>query len=206
MTHWFRVIAGFAGIAASTLLLSGCMSSPTYGTDETAGEHLIDGVTGALDITQDTKNDKIAYQPRPGLVVPANKDRLTQPQQSLADQKSNPNWVESPEQARQRLVAEADAHANDNTYRSPLLTAQSDNAKLTAAQQQQAYRDARKIQMGADGSKRRFLSDPPVEYRKEDVAAINDLGEPEKAKERKRKKEAEAAKQTATHWWDNIFN
>lgn len=205
MTHWFRVIAGFAGIAASTLLLSGCISSPTYGTDETAGEHLLDGVSSALDLTTDTKNDKIAYQPRPGLVVPSNKDRLAPPQKSLADQKNNPNWVESPEQARQRLVAEADAHSNDNTYRSPLLTAQSNNARLTEAQQQQAYRNARKIQMGADG-KRRFLSDPPAEYRQVDTAELNDLGEPEKAKERQRKKEAEAAKQPNSHWWNELFN
>jgi hypothetical protein len=113
--------------------------------------------------------------------------------------------VESPEQARQRLRDEATAHADDNNYRSPLATQTATSNGLSAAQQRQAYRDARKIQSGAYTDKRRFLSDPPAVYRDAgDPAALTDLGEPEKVKERQRKKEAEIAKKNGK-WW-NVFD
>lgn len=199
MTSWFRVVAGFAGLAASTMSLSGCVSSPTYGTDKTAAEHLVDGIGGVFDLTPDNKNDKIAYQPHPKLVVPK-KDQLAPPQQSLADAKTDPNWVESPEQTRQRLRQEADA--GGNSYRSPLLgqTAHSESQSLD--EQRKAYLEARKIQQGAYSDKRRFLSDPPLDYRKLDTAELTDLGTPEKVKQREREKEAKAAKQTDHKWWD----
>lgn len=199
MNFWFRVVAGFAGVAASTMSLSGCMSSPTYGTDKTATEHLVDGVSSVLDIVPDTKNDKIAYQPHPKLVVPK-ADQLAPPQQSLADSKTDPKWVESPEQTRQRLREEADA--GGNSYHSPLLGQTAHNETQSLADQRKAYREARKIDQGLYSDKRRFLSDPPLDYRKVDSAELTDLGTPEKVKERERKKEATAAKQTEHKWWD----
>jgi hypothetical protein len=93
MNHWFRVMTGLAGVTASTILLSGCLSSPTYGTHKTAGEHLVDDVSNALNILPDTKNDQIAYQPRPGLVVPKSTDKLAPPQQSL---KTTPTGWKAP--------------------------------------------------------------------------------------------------------------
>lgn len=206
MKHWFRVMAGFAGLAASTMSLSGCVSSPTYGTSKTAGEHLLDDVTSVLSVVPDTKNDQIAYQPRPKLVVPGNTDVLPQPQKSIADASTNPNWVESPEAARERLKAEADAHAEDRTYRSPLLGPASANAQMSAEDKQKAYREARKIQQGAYIDKRRFLSDPPADYRRVDSANLNDLGEPEKKKERERKKEAEIAGKSSGNWFKDLFD
>ena len=73
------------------------------------------------------------------------------------------------------------------------------NRKLSAAEQTEAYREARRLQMGAYADKRRYLSDPPIEYRRLPEEAQADLGEPEKQKERRRKKEAKAAKQSS--WW-----
>jgi hypothetical protein len=55
--------------------------------------------------------------------------------------------------------------------------------------------------MGAYGDKRRYLSDPPLDYRRLPEEAQADLGEPEKTKERRRKKEAKAAKQSGSSWW-----
>ena len=188
------------GATACVASLSGCVSSPTYGTDKTAAEHLMDDVSSVLNITPDTKNDKIAYQPNPKLVVPAKTDQLTQPQQSVADSKTNPKWVESPEETRKRLREEADEQGNG--YRSPLLGQAASNETKSLAEQRQAYRDARKIDQGIYSDKRRFLSDPPLEYRKVDTAELTDLGTPEKVKERERKKEATAAKQTNHKWWD----
>lgn len=203
MTSWFRVAVGILGMTVCGSALTGCISSPTYGTNKTAAEHLVDDVGSVLDITPDTKNDKIAYQPNPKLVVPARKDQLAPPQQSLADSKNNPKWVESPEETRQRLREEADQQGNG--YRSPLLGQTAANQTKSLAEQRQAYRDARKIDQGIYSDKRRFLSDPPLDYRKVDQAELTDLGTPEKVKERERKKEAAAAKQTKGKWWD-IFD
>lgn len=179
------------------------MSSPTYGTDKTAAEHLLDDVSNIANITPDNRNDEVAYNPHPKLVVPGDKTDLAPPQPSVADRKNNPNWVESPEETRQRLRDEADA--GGNSYRSPLLKQNQVNQQLSTAQQRDAYREARKIQQGLYSDKRRFLSDPPLDYRKIDTAEMNDLGEPERKKEAERKKQAAAAKQTKGKWWD-IFD
>ncbi len=200
MTSWFRVAVGILGMTVCGTVLTGCISSPTYGTNKTAAEHLVDDVGSVFDVTPDTKNDKIAYQPNPKLVVPARKDQLIPPQQSVTD---GQNWVESPEQTRQRLRAEADQGGQG--YRSPLLGQTAANQTQTLAEQRQAYREGRKIQQGIASDKRRFLSDPPLDYRKVDQSELGDLGTPEKVKERERKKEATAAKQTKGNWWD-IFD
>jgi len=200
MTREFRVYAGLFGIVAGSFVLTGCIGGPTYGTDKTAGEHLVDDLGSAVSISQaNPKNVK--YQPRPGLVLPPENEKaaLVQPQQNLAS-KENPQWIESPEDTRQRLREEADANADNPNYVSPLAKASANGRKLSASEQTQAYREARKIQMGAYADKRRFLSDPPLEYRKLPEEATADLGEPEQVKERRRKKEA-AIKGSGKKWY-----
>ncbi len=200
MTSWFRVAVGILGATVSVTALTGCISSPTYGTNKTAAEHLVDDVGSVLDIAPQNRNDKIAYQPNPKLVVPARRDQLIAPQPSLADSKSNPKWVESPEETRQRLREEADQQGPG--YRSPLLGQTASEQSKSLAEQSKAYKEARKIDQGIYSDKRRFLSDPPLDYRKVDQTELSDLGTPEKVKERERKKEAAAAKQTSHKWWD----
>lgn len=201
MTREFRVCAGIFGVVAGSLVLSGCIGGPTYGTDKTAGEHLMDDLGSAVSIGETTKPKNVKYQPRPGLVLPPSSETaaLVQPQQSLA--KDNPQWLESPEETRQRLRDEADANADSSTYVSPLAKSSANSRRLTAKEQQEAYREARKLQMGAYADKRRFLSDPPLEYRKMPEEAVADLGEPEQVKARRRKKEAAIAG-SGKKWWD----
>ena len=143
---------------------------------------------------------KVRYQPRGSLVVPRDKTALANPQQSVAS-KENPEWLENPEDMRERLRAEADENLNNPGYRSPLVSQNSNAQQMGTAQQTQAYRAARRQQMGAYTDQRRYLSDPPTEYRKLPEEAQADLGEPEKQKERRRKKEAKAAKQSGSKWW-----
>ena len=197
MTRHIRVLGGLLG---GSLLLTGCMG-PTYGTDKTAGEQLIDDLGNAVMIQPDNKDaKKIRYQPRGGLVVPSDKSALANPQQSVSS-KDNPEWLENPEDMRERLRAEADENSDNPRYRSPLITQNATNRKLSTAEQTEAYREARRLQMGAYSDKRRFLSDPPLDYRRMPEEATADLGEPEKQKERRRKKEAKAAKQSKSGWW-----
>ncbi|AHK43538.1 MULTISPECIES: hypothetical protein [Ensifer] len=202
MTRELRLFASVAAIMTSGLVLSGCIGGPTYGTDKSAGEQLIDDLGSAVSFTP-TKRDPVKYQPRPGLVLPptGQQTALVEPQKSLASREANPEWVESPEEARNRLREEADANKDNPNYVSPLAKASANGRRLSAKEQQQAYRDARKIEMGAYADKRRFLSDPPLEYRRLPEASEADLGEPEKLKERRRKKEAQIKNSGSKWYW-----
>ncbi len=198
MTHWLRVCASLTVVVAASVQLSGCLGSPRYGTDKTAAEQLFEDIGNVASIGTTRKTEEISYAPRPELVVPATEQpALPAPQQTLASRENNPDWLESPEQTRQRLRKEAEANP---TQRSPLLKA-SNTTTQSLAEQRQAYRAARKVQQGIY-DERRLLSDPPVEYRRAtDEAALEDLGEPELVKERRRKKEAKAAQQSNSEWW-----
>ena len=63
-------IALLAPLMVSGLALSGCMGSPTYGTDKTASEQLVGDLSSALSFSP-PKRDPIEYKPRPALVKPA---------------------------------------------------------------------------------------------------------------------------------------
>lgn len=199
----FRVGAGVTGILLACVGLSGCVGSPTYGTDKTAMEQLVDDLGNAVAIGNNpSKNAGTKYNPRPELVMPPKGEQvaLATPQQSLAS-KENPAWLETPEETRQRLREEAEANKNNPGYRSPLLVGYGTAGTMTEKQKWEAFREARKIQQGAYLDQRRFLADPPTEYRAvADAATLEDLGTPELKKEKERKKAAKAAKQS-TSWW-----
>ncbi|TDH38483.1 hypothetical protein E2A64_05080 [Pseudohoeflea suaedae] len=195
-----RATAKAAALAAAAASLSACLG-PTYGTDKSSTEQLVDDISNIATIKPD-RGPTIDYKPRPALVRPPETANLPQPQQSVAAE--NPNWVESPEDSRKRLVAEADASGNDFAYRSPLARRDKSTGRATAKpsassgspsplsvmRQESANRSLRenlKIQKGAYSDRRRFLSDPPLDYRKPaETAAVGELGEPEKQKERER--------------------
>ncbi|TIT89259.1 MAG: hypothetical protein E5W59_16735, partial [Mesorhizobium sp.] len=109
-----------APLVASGLALSGCMSSPTYGTDKTAGEQLAGDLSSAFSIAPKRK-DPIDYKPRPDLVKPApgQKENLPPPQESI--ETASADWPESPEQRRARLRADATAHQDDPSYQSQIV-------------------------------------------------------------------------------------
>lgn len=202
--YLFRVGLGVVGLFGVTAGLSGCVGSPTYGTDKTAMEQLVDDVGSAVSLApREPANKGTKYNPRPDLVLPpggAQTAGLVAPQQSVASRENNPEWVESPEEARERLVAEADANADNPRYRSPLLAGYGTAGTMTETQKWQAFRDARALQKGAYIDQRRLLSDPPTEYRQTQDVALSDLGEPELKKEKRRKAEAKAARQGSS-WW-----
>nr|WP_233469520.1 hypothetical protein [Neorhizobium petrolearium] len=195
---------GVAGILASTLTLSGCLGSPTYGTDKTALEQLTDDLGSAVSIggKEDEAKRNLKYNPRPSLVVAkGDAANLPPPQQSLANRENNPNWVESPEETRKRLREEADANANNPRYQSPLITGKGQGGQLTESEKWEAFRKAKQDAETVDVSaRRRSLTEPPAEFRSADTANLSDLGEPELQKERRRKKEATEAK-NSREWW-----
>lgn len=195
----YRGLAASFAVLLSGAALTGCMS-PTYGTSKTAGEQLFEDIGSAVTIKPQA-GAKIKYNPRPNLVVPGKNQELAlaEPQASLAS-KDNPQWVESPEEVRERLAAEAEDKRDDINYRSPLLTAPRNKQKLSTQQQFEAFRAARADQKGAY-TERRYLTDPPTSLRTvNDPNALADLGEPETKKEKERKKKAKAAS-SGSSWW-----
>ena len=190
-------VALFATLGVSTVALTGCLG-PTYGTDKTATEQLVEDL-GNIAALPTNKSAGITYNPRPAIVQPPETAALPEPQQSVADS-TNPAWPESPEEKRKRLVAEIDANADNPGFRSPLSASRTNQERLTSEQQTAAYREARRIQQGAYSDRRRYLSDPPLVYREPaTTAAVGQVGESERDKERRRI--AAAKTNEGKPWW-----
>jgi hypothetical protein len=189
------------GVAAvSTLALSGCMGSPTYGTDKTANEQLIEDLTGVLSLAPKNR-PKIEYQPRPELVRPETTAVLPPPQDNVRT--ASAAWPESPEQRRARLRQEATDNQENPTYRSPILHDTTPGAErlLTPQEQRAEFKRRLALQNAADPTTRRYLSEPPLDYRTAAATAPTDqLGEDEWKKERDAKKAARKDSGRGS-WW-----
>ncbi|MBX3596050.1 MAG: hypothetical protein KF874_00635 [Rhizobiaceae bacterium] len=223
------ILAGSA--LTSAFLLSGCISAPTYGTDKTATAQLLDDVSNITKLTPERK-ENIAYRPRPDLVKPASVRGapLPPPQDSVADASSGA-WPESPEQKRARLRAESDARNAQGPFRtaptttaseeisSPISTTSIDENKLgqspryrpgtdIVGQESRRAEFKRRLAENNQGSPttRKYLSEPPLDYRKPAAdAPADDLGEDEWKKERRLKAEArKAAGKNTSSWRDYI--
>jgi hypothetical protein len=186
-----RRLAPFVASACALAVLSGCMSSPTYGTDKTANQQLVADVTGVLGVEgltgASSKQAEIAYTPRGQLVKPASLEVLPEPQQAMASAE-NPAWPESPEERRRRIRAEATENDGKPGYRSPIMSRPSDTAFITDAQRAEIQRIRRETNQG-EATNRRYLSEPPLEYRvPEATAEAGELGEPEWKKAQRAKR------------------
>lgn len=207
-----KVLPPVAVVCASALL-SGCLAGPTYGTGTGSNVQLLEDVTGVLSVGGDDQ-PQIAYTPRPELVEPPSTEVLPTPQEPATE--ANAAWPESPEQARARIRADATANQDIVGYR-PEGLAMSDDASEPRArsQQQRQYDRAAFGQGGAstiglttqsqreefnrrlalrqqgDPTQRRYLSEPPVEYRTpEEGAPVGDIGVDERDKAREARQAA----------------
>jgi hypothetical protein len=201
-------LAWLAPLAVSGLALSGCMSSPTYGTDKTAMEQLADDVSGAISLAP-PKREKIDYNPRPALVKPAagQKGTLPQPQDNIV-QTASAQWPESPEQRRARIRANATANQDNPFYEPEVINDVSVNktaaasregtddfnpARAAFSEKSQRQEIQRRLVEAKQGNpnQRKYLSEPPLGYRvAASTAPQNELGEDEYKKERRLKREA----------------
>lgn len=182
------LLQGMAAACAAAFV-SGCMGSPTYGTDKTAGQQLFEDVTGIVStegLGGRSREAEIAYKPRPELVRPASLEVLPEPQREIAAA-DNPAWPESPEQRRARLRAEATENQDNPAYRSPIVMGGTNTASANLTPEQRAELQRRKRERNqGDATSRRYLSEPPVEYRvPSETAAVDDLGEDEWKKEKR---------------------
>ena len=147
MTREHRLGASVAALLGACALLSGCIGGPTYGTDKSSSEQLMDDLGNAVMLRPPNGDDKkIAYQPRGGLVLPKAQNQLVEPQKSLASTADNPQWVENPEDMRDRLRKEATENERNIGYNSPLASQNATAQSLSTKEQLEQYREARKLQ------------------------------------------------------------
>ncbi|WP_337917853.1 hypothetical protein [Pseudaminobacter soli (ex Zhang et al. 2022)] len=217
-----------AGILAAGAAVSGCVGSPTYGTDKTANEQLMSDVSNILALGP-KERQSIDYKPRPELVKPAKGSTATlpEPQQSVASAE-NPAWPESPEQKRARLRAEADENRDKPGWRPQiepdLARATARPREATPTGQSARYGDSGVTPVGINTTKqseefrkklaeerqgsptnRKYLSEPPLEYRQAAATApTGDVGEDEIKKERRLKAQARKNKGFSLPKWADI--
>lgn len=195
-----RAVAASGALCLSAVLLSGCMGSPTYGTDKTADQQLIEDVTGVLSLGPRDR-EKIEYKPRAGIVMPSSTEVLPPPQENVAST-SNPAWPESPEERLARIRAEATENQDNRFYKSPVerdigVNARSDDGFINpevAKKQREEYFKRRAASVSAQGTptQRRYLSEPPTTYRQPaETAPTGVLGDDEAKKAREAKKAAQ---------------
>ncbi len=210
------------GALVASLALGGCVSSPTYGTDKTAGSQLLDDMSNLASFGPKKRNE-IAYNPRPELVRPAQGKaaQLPAPQNNVVAENSSA-WPESPEARRKRIRDTATANQNNPNFTPEVendmpLAKQDTNAsdygffgdktpKVVPHGQTDQSADFRARKLAATAGSpttRRYLSEPPLEYRAPaSTAATNELGEDEAKKERERKA---AARKDKGFSWRNLI-
>jgi hypothetical protein len=212
-----------APLLVSGLLVSGCMSSPTYGTGVSANTQLATDVSTMFSLKP--KKTSAEYAPRPELVKPAGRaTELPPPQESVVTASAD-QWPESPEQRRARIRAEAGENAakpgwesevvNDISVAKPKSSAggsarTQDSGVARGGQEEDFSKKAAEVKAANAAAKqgsptvRRTLTEPPLDYRQPaQTAATDDLGEDEYKKQRRLK--AEAKKAAGDSSWKDLI-
>ena len=164
-----RRIAGASVAVVSVFALSGCLG-PTYGTGKSSTEQLFEDLGSSLSLSKKKDGPAINYAPRPGIVKPADTATLPAPQENIAE--ASGVWPESPEERRQRVLAEIEEGKRD-----PRFITNPDQVAATGASEGPSA--------SSGGAKRIYLTDPPTEYRvPAQTAEYGDLGVSEATKAR----------------------
>jgi len=215
-----------APLVVSGLLVSGCMSSPTYGTGTTQTKQLTTDVTTMFSLKP--KAQAREYAPRPDLVKPTTPTTELPPPQENIVASAGDQWPESPEQRRARIRADAtenrdkqgwepevvnDLSVEQQTKSTAALGASAraaDSGVAAAGEAEDLNKKGaefrQKLATSQQGSPtvRRTLTEPPLEYRQPaPTAATDELGEDEYKKQRRLKAEAKKAAGD-TSWRDLV--
>lgn len=205
MTHRSARLVATAPLLVSALVLGGCVSSPTYGTGKRADEQLLSDVSDIFSIAPKTSN-QIDYKPRPDLVKPPKEATASLPAPQTSVVASSPVWPESPEQRLKRLRDEATANRDNPFYDSPIESDVKSRPGVTStarlydrgsfentntANQRAAFNKRLAETKQGSPTHRKYLSEPPVDYRAPaETAPVNDVGEDEWKKDRRQKRAA----------------
>lgn len=197
--------ASAAAIAAMAVALAACQSN-TYGTGRSPGLQTVEDIVGIAALSNE-KREPIDYKPRPGIVAPPSTATLPAPGASGSTMVAS-NWPVDPDVQRAQLKADAAAREaaglptpkfslprSESTepirMRDPEAEAMSTPEQREAAKKM--FADARgAVAVDENGMPvRRYLTDPPSEYRMPDPTAPVEIVD--KPKPRKKFK----------WWWQN---
>ncbi len=186
-----RLIAGIA-LAGTALALAGCQSGMTYGTGKSPGMQTVEDLAG-IAVLGAPKNEPIDYKPRAGIVTPPNTAVLPPPgQQQTAALAAN--WPNDPDAQVAKIRADAaerertgapmpDLNLPQRTYTEPVIMPDPEKEAMgtpeSRARAKKMFADARGgVAVDENGVPvRRYLSDPPSEYRMPDPNAPVEITE-----------------------------
>jgi hypothetical protein len=195
------VPARIAFVVVAAALAGGCANSVTYGTGKPTGMQTVSDLTGILSLGG-SRGEEIDYEPRPGLVEPPT-NNLPPPGEGrpLAE-----NWPRDPDVTRaeiaeanrraQATMSDAEFARRDPGFRVPVeppqqrQQRQENVANVAGAEEfvagNQRLAEARASRAGsydAEGRPvRRFLTEPPAEYREPDPNAPMTIQEQEESR------------------------
>ncbi|MEL6922355.1 MAG: hypothetical protein AAFO77_15315, partial [Pseudomonadota bacterium] len=179
-THASKLTTALA--LTATVSLAGCFG-PTYGTGETQVDALMNDLGNSISLGDRRKQEPINFAPRADVVRPSTTATLPTPQENIA--RSSDAWPESPEELRARVLTDIENDRRDPNF----ITSRSQAAALGASEGPN--------QRALGTGNRRFLTDPPAEYRiPADTAEAGDLGVSEAVKAR----QARAAQGEGGFW------
>ena len=211
----------------AAISVSGCVGGTTYGTGVSHEKQTMEGLKNIVSL-KSSNDPKINYAARPDLVMPGNVNSLPQPVDEIASVEDDANWPETPEQRIARIQNEAvqphersgqipvqelvrkkegiKVASKPRVFKNPdrdgndFIDSIRDDANGVSASS--TVRKRREELAYSTGVQRKFLTEPPVEYRTPAATAVaGDLGysrEELAALEAKRKKREEAEKKG--HW------
>lgn len=186
------------GTVCGFAILGGCTSGTTYGTGVSHEEQTIKSMYNMLSI-KPPDQPNIEYEARPDLVMPANKQVLPTPGGSDAVASDGQQWPVSPEQRISTARAQApQPHDRSGALPVEYLTSEKEGIRNSARLYQVSRANTRdggqfikEIQQEAanggaiseevrrrreqltysTGVQRRFLTEPPAEYRRPSATA-----------------------------------
>lgn len=185
------ILIGGLGIA-----LAGCQSGMTYGTGKSPGMQTVEDLVG-LSVMSNDKQEPIDYKPRAPIVAPPQVAALPPPvDPAAANTMVAANWPTDPDVTRQqirdeiarreaagealpdfRLPAGSEPEPIPDITEGPMSREQIDEVR-------RRFAEARGLMaVDAQGNPvRRYLTDPPTEYRTPDPASPTQLAEMPKKK------------------------
>ena len=213
----------FVMLGLCAMVLSACVGGTTYGTGVTQERQLLKDLEGMLSMGAKKKRTRITYSARPDLILPNQTTTLPQPlDQSTTT--SGADWPESPEQRLARVRGEAevaDARSGElsvaemrrkktgiRVLKGRVVNPQQDRdghdaiTNIGENTRKNASRLKRLSAKTTTGLSRKYLTEPPVEYRiPANTAPSGDLGVSEAEKDRRAEKAARIKLQEDTGMW-----
>lgn len=189
----FRLPLRLIAVAAAGAALAAC-NSMTYGTGTTPAMQTVQDLTG-LATGGKADQEPIDYSPRPKIVAPP--PGATLPPPGSSQQVASTNWPNDPDLLKAQVKADAEARAaagKQDNIRLPsnkFVAAPAPGEHTLTKEEEEELRKAMAAAKGgmsvdANGNPvRKYLTDPPVEYRVPDPNAPVDVASDGKPKKKK---------------------